>query len=91
MLLTYLNDQARRAFEADRDEVVLELDRLDQELADLTGRIATNPPNLAQLEAQYQSLSRRASDAASEVMLGSGWRPCSAICDRSERSRLRSA
>ncbi len=59
VLLTYLNDQARRAFEADRDEVVLELDRLDQELADLTGRIATNPPNLAQLEAQYQSLSNQ--------------------------------
>lgn len=58
-LLAYLSDQARRAFEADRDEVVLELDRLDQELADLSGRIALNPPNLTQLEAQYQSLSNQ--------------------------------
>jgi capsular exopolysaccharide synthesis family protein len=58
-LLDYLAVQAQEAFEQQRDDVVLELDRLDQELAELNARIAAGPPNLAQLEAQQRSLSNQ--------------------------------
>jgi len=58
-LFTYMTDQARLDFESERDEVVSELDRLDQELSDLLVRIAQNPPNVGQLESQHQSLSNQ--------------------------------
>ena len=58
-LLEYLTAQAQEAFEQERDDVVVELDRLDRELTDLNARIAASPPNLAQLEAQQRSLSNQ--------------------------------
>ena len=58
-LLDYLIAQAQEAFEQERDDVVVELDRLDRELTDLNARIAASPPNLAQLEAQQRSLSNQ--------------------------------
>ena len=39
-----------------RDEIVSKLDELDQQIADLNTRIAANPPDRPQLEAQQRSL-----------------------------------
>ena len=58
-LFAYVTDQARLSFESQRDEVVGELNRLDQELTDLLVRISQNPNNVSQLESQHQSLSNQ--------------------------------
>lgn len=58
-LLSSLKADAKSAADTGRDQVIGELDRLDGEISALNGRIAANPPNRDQLEAQQRSLSNQ--------------------------------
>ena len=58
-LLAVLDADAKATAEAERDEVITELDRVEGELAVLTMQIAADPPNREQLEAQQRSLANQ--------------------------------
>jgi len=58
-LMTQLKAQAEMANAARRDAIVAQLDDLDRQIADLNAKIAANPPDRPQLEAQQRSLSNQ--------------------------------
>lgn len=58
-LLVVLQAQADADATQTRDTIVARLDELDTQISDLTQQIATNPPNVDQLEAQQRSLSNQ--------------------------------
>lgn len=58
-LLAQLKAQADAAAATARDKIVAALDQLDVQLKDLNAKIALNPPDRTQLEAQQRSLSNQ--------------------------------
>ncbi len=58
-LIAQLKAQAEAAQASRRDGIVAQLDTLDKQLKDLNVRIAFNPPDRTQLEAQQRSLSNQ--------------------------------
>lgn len=58
-LLISLKEDAASKSDAQRDQVIGELDRLDGEISALNLRIASVPPNIDQLQAQQRSLTNQ--------------------------------
>lgn len=58
-LLVTLAAQAKADADTERDRIIAQIDKLDGQISDLNSQIASNPPNVGQLEAQQRSLTNQ--------------------------------